>query len=148
LQWAWEFLNHFTAQQAVDFVQSYNPKTKLALPFTPQPSVRTDLKYNLKNLKRLKDFYLEINHQYHFAASGPSRIDRSERPTPAYQLLGLGLGSKFQLGAQSISLNCQVKNIFDTAYLSHLSRYRLIDIPEQGRNFVLTLKMDIGGKIN
>ena len=57
-------------EQAVDFVQSYNPQTKLALPFTPQPAIKTDLRFLPLESEWLEDFYIDISHQYHFAASG------------------------------------------------------------------------------
>jgi iron complex outermembrane receptor protein len=146
LQWTWEFLPRFTLEQAVDFVQSYNPKTRLALPFTPQPAIRTDLRFSLAEKKWLKDFYVELGHQYHFAAIGRLRVDRSERTTPAYQLWGLGLGTDLLLGGESVQISCQVQNVFDTTYFAHLSRYRLINVPEQGRNLVMTVKVPFGGK--
>ena len=146
-QWTWDFIPSFSLDQAIDFVQSYNPETKLALPFTPQPAIRTDLRYNPKDYNLFKDIYLEISHQYHFAASGSLRIDRSEQPTPAYQLFGLSIGSDLHIGNQEIQLNCQVQNFFHTSYLAHLSRYRLINVPEQGRNIVLTIKVPFSGKL-
>lgn len=144
LQWAWALLPRLSLEQAVDFVQSYNPKTKLALPFTPQPAVRTDLRFSLAEKNWLEDFYVELGHQYHFAARGRLRVDRTERATPAYQLWGLGFGSDLQFGSQELQVSCQVQNVFDTAYFAHLSRYRLINVPEQGRNVVLTVKMLFG----
>ena len=142
LQWTWEFLSNLELHQAIDFVQSYNPKTKLALPFTPQPAIKTDLRYSADGKNWFKDFFFEITHEYHFAAEGRLRVDRSEQSTPAYQLWGLGIGSDFLLGGkQEIQLNCQVQNVFHTRYLAHLSRYRLINVPEQGRNIVLSIKV-------
>ena len=146
-QWTWDFLPTISIDQAIDYVQSYNPETNLALPFTPQPAVRTDIRFSPLEKYWLKDFYIEISHQYHFAASGNLRIDRSERPTPAYQLWGLGIGSELHLGNQEIQVNCQVQNFFHTRYLAHLSRYRLINVPEQGRNIVLTVKVPFSGKL-
>lgn len=145
-QWIWQFLPNFSLNQAIDFVQSYNPKTKLALPFTPQPTIRTDLRFSLSERKWLEEFYIEIAHQYHFAARGQSRIDRSEQATPAYQLFGIGFGTECHFGKQEFQINCQVQNVFHTKYLAHLSRYRLINVPEQGRNFVVTVKVPFGGK--
>ncbi len=147
LQWDWDVLPTVSLHQAVDFVQSYNPKTKLALPFTPQPSIKTDLNFSPIKKSWIKGSYIEISHQYHFAAVGSSRIDRSEQSTPAYQLWDIALGSDIPLGKQKIELKGQIQNLFNTKYLSHLSRYRIINIPEQGRNFVLTVKISFGGKL-
>ncbi len=145
LQWHWNFLPKLNLEQAVDFVQSFNPETRLALPFTPQPAIRTDLSFAPFEKTWIEDSYIEISHQHHFAASGRLRIDRSEQATPAYQLWDLGIGTNFHLGNQEISLKCQVQNVFDTRYLAHLSRYRIINVPEQGRNFVFTLKVPFEG---
>lgn len=146
LQWEWEILPMIKLEQAVDFVQSYNPKTQLALPFTPQPAIKTDIGFSpIKNNRWLEDTYIEIGHQYHFAASGNSRIDRSEEATPSYQLWSLGLGTNVKLGKQEIKIKCQVQNLLNERYLAHLSRYRIINIPEQGRNFVFTLRLPFGG---
>lgn len=146
-QWSWEFAKNLFLDQAIDFVQSYNPKTKLALPFTPQPAIKTDFKYTPFLSDLTEDVYFELSHQYHFAASGNLRIDRTENATPSYQLWGLGIGTTLNIGDQEIQINCQVQNFFHTRYLAHLSRYRLINVPEQGRNIVFTIKVPFSGSI-
>ncbi len=147
LEWTWDILPFLSLQQATDFVQSYNLNTRLALPFTPQPAIRTSLQYSISRGQWLKELYFEAGHQYLFAAEGPLRVDRAERPTPAYQLWDVGLGATFNWGGQELALNLQVQNILDTYYLNHLSRYRLINVPEQGRNVVLSLKVPFAGRI-
>jgi len=147
LQWDWDLTAHLELNQAIDFVQSYNPETRLALPFTPQPSFRTDLIFSPFENSRIKDFYLELAHEYHLAANGSSRIDRSESPTPQYQLWNIGMGTDIILNKQNFSIKLQVENIFDTYYLAHLSRYRIINVPEQGRNFILSIKVPFGGSL-
>jgi iron complex outermembrane receptor protein len=144
LQWEWEFLPGFTLREAADFVQSYNLNTRLALPFTPQPALKHYLRYTLKNRGFLKNLYLEAGHEYYFAAEGRYRIDRSERATPAYQLWSAGTGLKIDFYGQPLQLNVQVQNLMNTFYLNHLSRYRLINVPEQGRNIVIGLKVPFG----
>jgi iron complex outermembrane recepter protein len=147
LEWTWDILPFLSLQQATDFVQSYNLNTRLALPFTPQPAIRTSLQYSISRGQWLKELYFEAGHQYLFAAEGPLRADRAERPTPAYQLWDAGLGATFNWGGQELALNLQVQNLLDTYYLNHLSRYRLINVPEQGRNVVLSLKVPFAGPI-
>jgi len=44
-------------------------------------------------------------------------------------------------------LKCLVKNVFDNEYFAHLSRYRIINVPEQGRNIVLTVKVPFSGSL-
>ncbi|MEL6635394.1 MAG: TonB-dependent receptor [Bacteroidota bacterium] len=147
LYWKWELLSFLSLKQAVDFVQSYNPRTRLALPFTPQPAIRTDLRWAFAHGHWLEEAHLELGHQYHFAATGNLRIDRSENQTPAYSLWEVGVGADFLWHRQPLRLSIQVQNLMDTFYLAHLSRYRLLNIPEQGRNWVLTLKLPFSGKL-
>jgi len=147
LQWDWDLTQGLEVHQAIDFVQSYNPQTKLALPFTPQPSIRTDVNYLPYESERLQDLYLELAHEYHFAATGNLRLDRSEQATPGYQLWNFGMGSDIVLGDQALSIKLQVQNILNTNYLAHLSRYRIINVPEQGRNIVLSVKVPFGGNL-
>jgi iron complex outermembrane receptor protein len=68
-------------------------------------------------------------------------VDRNEKSTPAYQLFDLALGSTLKIKKQQLIIGFQVQNVLNTAYLQHLSRYRLLNLPEQGRNFVLMLKI-------
>jgi iron complex outermembrane recepter protein len=147
LEWKWDFLPFLSLHQATDFVQSYNLNTRLALPFTPQPAIRTSLQYSISRGAWLKEFYAEAGHQYVFAAEGRLRADRAERPTPGYQLWDAGLGATLRWGRQELMINFQAQNLLNTYYLNHLSRYRLINVPEQGRNLVLSLKVPFAGRL-
>jgi len=147
LQWDWETNSKFSLHQAIDFVQSYNPKTSLALPFTPQPSIKTDVSITPYENLWIKDAYIQISHQYHLAASGNLRVDRSEKATPAYQLFDLGIGSIFYFANHLLEIKIKTQNIFNTSYLSHLSRYRIIDVPEQGRNIVISVKIPFSNSL-
>ncbi len=147
LQWEVDLRPNLTLHQTADFVQSFNPKTNLALPFTPQPSLRTELNFSPFETKLVSNTYFEIAHEQHFAAQGNLRIDRSESPTPAYQLWNAGLGTDFLVAGQQIKLKIQVQNLSNTKYLAHLSRYRIINVPEQGRNLIVSLKVPFSGKL-
>lgn len=146
-QWEWEILPSISVEQTADFVQSYNLNTGLALPFTPQPSLKHNLRYTLRERGVVEELFFEAGHAWVLAAEGRWRIDRSERPTPSYQLWQLGMGLRAEIHGQAFQLNLQVQNLLDTFYLHHLSRYRLINVPEQGRNFVVSLKMPFTGSL-
>jgi iron complex outermembrane recepter protein len=138
-QWTWHFI--------FDFVQSFNRKTQMALPFTPQPALKNMIAFHLVEWGGVSNFNAEIEHQFHFAAIGPYRVDRSERETPATQLWHLALSLETRFFQQPLKVHFQALNILDTYYLNHLSRYRWINVPEQGRNLVLGLKWNFGGKL-
>ncbi|MBR9922882.1 MAG: TonB-dependent receptor [Bacteroidetes bacterium] len=140
-QWNWEVADFMELKQAIDFVQSINLDTRLALPFTPQPAIKTDVRFEHKTNRWLQAVHLELGHQYHLAASGNWRIDRSEVATPAYHLWNVGMEVDVHIKRFTAQLNVQVQNLFDTAYLNHLSRYRILNVPEQGRNLVVSLRL-------
>ena len=148
MQWDWQLTPSLKLGQVADFVQSYNLNTGLALPFTPQPSIKSQIRYQGVGAGILEKWHAGISHQFCFAAEGNLRVDRSEQATPAYQLCHLAAGLDLNLSGQKILLNVQVQNIFDMYYLNHLSRYRLINVPEQGRNVVIALKVPFEGRIS
>ncbi len=147
LQWQWEVLPFLSLKQSSDFVQSYNLNTRLALPFTPQPTLKSSLLYEFSGKGWLTEFYAELGHQYVFAAEGRLRVDRSERPTPAYQLWEAGLGATLDWQGQQLVFSIQGQNLLNTRYLNHLSRYRLINVPEQGRNIVFSVKIPFSASL-
>lgn len=140
LTWEWEPVKNLVLQQNYEYVWNINLKTRLGLPFTPPASILTDARYEWKKLAIFEGLYIQCAHRYSFEQK---RTDRNEPSTPAYHLLNLGLGFKIRIKKQTIQFGLQIQNLLDESYLNHLSRYRILDIPEQGRNVVLTLKIPL-----
>src|SRR5690606_30032053 len=89
---------------------------------------------------RLSPALPEIRWTTRIEGTAPqNRVDRNEKPTPGYLLVNTGIGGKLKWGKQSLQWQIQALNLFDTGYLNHLSRYRLLNLPEQARNFVFSL---------
>ncbi|MNY43393.1 hypothetical protein D3C86_1783470 [compost metagenome] len=61
-------------------------------------------------------------------------------------MINLQAGTKTALYGQALQLSLQVQNLLNTSYLNHTSFYRLIELPEAGRNVILSLKIPVGGK--
>jgi iron complex outermembrane receptor protein len=145
LDWQIRLMKGLTFHQAAAYVWNYNLVTYLSLPFTPQPSLLSELTYTgSPQVARVGEWYATLSHRYAWA-NGPTRIDRNERPTPAYQLIDAALGITLQWQHVDLDISLQGQNLLNTAYLNHLSRYRLINLPEQGRNWVLLIKVPFGG---
>ncbi len=139
LSWNYKLLSFLQLKQAYDFVWNINLETFLGLPFTPPASILTELRLEMpKSWKVLNKGYFELGYRYRFAQN---RVDRNEKTTPVYHLIDLGLGTTFRFKKQDIIVGIQVQNLLNTSYLQHLSRYRLLNLPEQGRNLVLMLKI-------
>lgn len=130
---------------AGEYVYNYNLNKHLPLPFTPPLSVLGEIMYekDLKN-KKVNSFFLGLDIKY-FAAQ--NRVDRNEKATPGYTLTHFMSGINLDLGHQEIELGLSVQNLLNVRYLNHLSRYRLLNIPEQGRNIVFSLKVPFNFKI-
>jgi iron complex outermembrane receptor protein len=49
---------------------------------------------------------------------------------------------------QKIAISLQAKNLLNTKYFNHTSFYRLINVPEPGRNIVANITIPFSGKLN
>lgn len=127
---------------AGEYVYNYNLDKHLPLPFTPPLSVLGEIMYekDFKN-KKVNNFYLGLDVKY-FAAQ--NRVDRNEKPTPGYTLTNFMSGVSFNIWQQPVELGFSIQNLFNISYLNHLSRYRLLNIPEQGRNIIFSLEVPFG----
>lgn len=125
---------------AYEYVYNYNLDTKLPLPFTPPGSLYTELEYGFDIEKGwIEGIHLGTNVKRVF---DQNRVDRNERTTPGYWLLGINTGIDFSLGNNTtIQTTFSAQNLLNSNYFNHLSRYRLLNLPEQGRNFVISLRI-------
>jgi iron complex outermembrane recepter protein len=134
-EYSWTFLPGWTWGQIVEYVHSYNLQTGLALPFTPPFQSLQELSYEINRKNWAAEF--RLYHQFS-GANGPGRVDRNERTTPAFHLMHADL--RFSLPHwRGASLQLSARNLFDTPYLNHLSRYRIINLPEPGRNIIFSV---------
>lgn len=126
---------------AFEYVYNYNLDTQLPLPFTPPASIFSEINYELP-LDRawISDISVGISHKKVY---NQNRVDRNERETPGYHLIGMNIGGSFRLNGFNANWSMAVQNLGDTRYFNHLSRYRLLNLPEQGRNFVFSMLIPI-----
>jgi iron complex outermembrane receptor protein len=109
-----------------------NRETSLPLPFTPPGSIKTGLQYDLPipgNV--LKNWFIAINWAWYAAQN---RVDRNEPETPSYNLLSMSLGGNVGKDPNRLEIMLVINNLTNRYYLSHLSRYRILNIPEPGIN--------------
>ncbi len=109
-----------------EYLVQYNLDEGMSLPFTPP--FKTECSANWQPfLKFGNETYLRTG--YAFVAS-QNWVDRNEPPTEQYALLNLAFGGRFGAFQWSVFVN----NVFDRVYIDHLSRYKLLNLPEPGRN--------------
>ncbi|KAB2918738.1 MAG: TonB-dependent receptor [Bacteroidetes bacterium] len=125
-----------------DMVYTYNVKEELPLPFTPPPSIKPEIEWEFDNvLKRFENVFVRVGYNYTFAQN---RTDRNELNTPSYSLVNMGAGFDVVYKKKKrLSVSALVQNLGDARYLNHLSRWRYLNLPEPGRNFVITVTVPV-----
>jgi iron complex outermembrane receptor protein len=133
-EYTWNIHKGLYWSQTFDYVYSHNINTGLALPFTPPANLRSEIQY--RHSAGVLHFQLSFTQQL-ISNAGPNMVDRNERTTPGSSLYHLSCAIEHQKWAGT-SFQFGIQNIFDRPFLNHLSRYRLIDLPEPGRNIQLS----------
>jgi len=139
----YNLMKHLKLGAIVEYLYSEQlsgPKKGFGLPFAPPPSMIYNLKYTRDFGDALKQVYFSLDYQYTFKQD---RIVPPETKTDAYQLFHFSMGGDVYWGKQKLELSLQVRNILNTKYYNHTSYYKLIDLPEAGRNFIISLKIPI-----
>ncbi len=113
-------------------------KEGYTLPFSPPPSAIFSVKYQPHNFAWANNAYISMDYR---VTGAQNHIVPPEEKTKGYQLCTLSTGADFQWGNQQINVSVSVQNVFDTKYYNHTSYYRLINVPEAGRNAVLKISI-------
>lgn len=113
-------------------------KKGYTLPFSPPPSVLFNLTYSPKENRLFKDSYISFDYRI---TAKQHNIVPPEKRTAGYNIINLQLGTRLNLYKQPIMLSLQAQNLLDKKYMNHTSFYRLIELPEAGRNIILSLKI-------
>ncbi|NLJ17546.1 TonB-dependent receptor [Globicatella sulfidifaciens] len=120
-------------------IQLSGTKKYYPLPFSPPTSCIISVSYEPNLWERhLENTFFKINWK---VATAQNRIVPPEKTTPAYNVLGISIGTSIKMKKNAIDLSLNVYNLLNQKYLNHTSFYRLIELPEQGRNFVLSIKI-------
>ena len=70
-----------------------------------------------------------------------------EVATDGYQVINFSLGGDLLIQNQKIGIAMQVQNLLNTKYFNHTSYYRLINVPEAGRNFIINISIPFMGNL-
>lgn len=134
-------LRHLHLAAGAEYVWNYNLDTRLPLPLTPPFSAFVEVEYSWQNLWKALEELSVGARAAQFAAQ--NRIDRGEFVTPGYFLADLQVQANWKFGQQPLTLRLAVQNLTGTRYMNHLSRYRLLNLPEQGRNFTASVQIPL-----
>lgn len=135
------FTPHYSSEIIGEYVyseQMSGPKKGYTLPFSPPPSVLFNFTYTGTIARNIQNSFAGIDFKM---VASQTNIVPPEETTAAYNVINLSLGTDLLFDKQRVSINFQVQNLLDSKNFNHTSFYRLIGVPEPGRNFVLSLKI-------
>jgi len=146
LQTDFHLTKAFHAGLIGQFVYAYNLESSYALPFIPPGQLKLDLGYEWEEISPSVE-EISIGAQIQIVAD-QYEVARNELPTKGFSLLNLNTSAKIHLGKQELQLVLNVQNVFNTQYFGHLNRYRILGIPEPGRNILLTVFIPFNHKVS
>ena len=113
-------------------------KKGYTLPFSPPASLLLNLTWSPFLNNNVTGTYLSVDYR---VTAAQNNIVPPEKKTPGYGVVHIQAGTKVRLNRQPVTISLQAQNLLNTRYLNHTSFYRLIELPEAGRNIILSLKM-------
>ncbi len=138
-QLSYDIDKHWQAELQGEYLkaeQKSGDKKGYSLPFTPPWSIDVAMKYTFG---QLSDGFVRLNA--HIAGS-QKEIVPPEKPTDGYWTLNLAIGKQFAFSQSKLNVAIHADNLLNRRYYNHTSYYRLIDVPEPGRNLSVMVGLD------
>ncbi|MBT1688120.1 TonB-dependent receptor [Dawidia soli] len=119
-----------------EYVWAENNVNGLPLPFTPPANMQATIDIAGTSVAIFKKPFVYIQYGHYW---NQNRVERNEAATSGYQLASVASG--FSVGKkQWLKLVVNVQNVTNTKYYNHLSRYRILNLPEPGRSISISLR--------
>lgn len=119
-------------------VQLSGEKKGFTLPFSPPASGLLNLKYSRIKFAGVLNPWFSVDYRLTLRQDN---IVPPEEKTPGSSVFNVSLGGNLKISQQLVSIALQVQNLLNTKYFNHTSYYRLINVPEPGRNVVLNVSI-------
>lgn len=129
---------HWKTAINAEYIYNLNSTDGYPLPFSPPTVFTGNVSYSGNRRGILNQYTFRLENQWTLAQN---RIARNEEKTPATNLWHASANLHWKVGNIRFITDFQVQNIFDTAFLNHLSFYRKLNAPEAGRNVQLIWKI-------
>lgn len=121
---------HF--ENSFAYVKGINKASDSPLPFIPAATLNNELRFE-PYIKGLADSYVKLGISNVFKQS---RFDSFETQTNGYTLLDASIGTSITTKRGKLNLWITGQNLLDQTYYNHLSRYKIANIYNPGRNVV------------
>jgi len=110
------------------------------LPLIPANKWNSTFKTEFGAINWLKESFVSINVEHFLQQNNTGTF---ETYTNDYTLMNFALGGKIQFSKVAIDINCNINNLLNRNYISHLSRLKADGIPNMGRNVVFGVNFSI-----
>lgn len=118
--------------------QTSGPKKDFTIPFSPPLSGLFSTSYLFKDIAFMQSPQVTADFR---VTAAQNDIVPPEKVTRGYQVLNLSANTSVKLFKKGEPTQFRIKlnNVFNTEYYDHTSFYRLIDVPEPGRNLSVSM---------
>ncbi|SFW21969.1 iron complex outermembrane recepter protein [Prevotellaceae bacterium HUN156] len=140
-QLTWKFADQWQAHAQGEYLyarQQSGEKKGYTLPFSTPWSVDLGVKYSLSSTHHSP---LTIGLTAHVVGK-QDEIVPPEKPTDGFWTLNFAAGKDFKLHHTTLHVVLHADNLLDKRYYDHTSYYRLIDVPEPGRNLSMMVGVE------
>ncbi|KXX66956.1 TonB-dependent receptor [Flammeovirga sp. SJP92] len=133
----WDISPSFKFHNATEYVYALNTTTNRSFPFVPPLATLNEITYTAQiNHSFFSKPFVALNAEL---VQAQNRVDRNEKKTEGYAAFGFKMGTGFSINNVYGNLLFRIDNLTNNVYMRHLSRYRLLNITEPGRNFSVSL---------
>jgi iron complex outermembrane receptor protein len=118
---------------SADYTRGQNTTTDLPLPFIPPFRATYGVRFEAGEHGWFHGPYVSLGGE---SNARQTRLDPDDFAPEGYTLVNLGGGFGVSLGYRTVAVDVQLRNLFDKAYASFLSRYKTYAL-DPGRNLII-----------
>lgn len=107
------------------------------LPLIPANKLTNTIRVEFNTTKMVQNGFAAISLENTFEQTNLSEF---ETKSNGYNLVNIGVGGTVKLKTVDLDVNLNMNNVFNTSYISHLSRLKSDGIHNIGRNFITSVK--------
>ncbi|MCF6270202.1 MAG: TonB-dependent receptor [Melioribacteraceae bacterium] len=114
------------------------------LPLIPQTKLSSTISTEFSHKGKVKLKNVFVQHIYKFKQN---RTSIFETPTNDYNLINIGLNFEITTKNNPIEITTGINNLLNTKFIDHLSLFKTLEIPNQGINFYMGIKVKLNKEL-
>ena len=129
----------FHIRGTADYTRGQNTTTDTPLPFIPAFRATYGVRLEGSDHGMVQSPFLSLGGE---SNARQTRLDPDDFAPDGYTLVTIGGGLGLALGERTLGIDLQLRNVFDKAYTSFLSRYKSYAL-DPGRNLILRISTSL-----